>query len=123
MASPIEATENQIPPMESLFIYGSLAPGEPNDRFLKKIPGIWARGYIYGKLINASWKTTGGYPGLRLEDNPGKIEGLLFSSPNFQELWEELDEFEGTELYERVQTQVFLEDQPHPVDAYVYVMK
>jgi gamma-glutamylcyclotransferase (GGCT)/AIG2-like uncharacterized protein YtfP len=109
--------------MESLFVYGSLAPGEPNDRFLKKIPGTWTRGHIYGCLINASWKTTGGYPGLRLEEPSEKIEGLLFSSPNLAELWEELDEFEGTEYYARVKTEVLLEGQLQPVDAYVYVMK
>ncbi|MDX5340036.1 MAG: gamma-glutamylcyclotransferase [Cyclobacteriaceae bacterium] len=109
--------------IERLFVYGSLAPGEPNERFLKRISGTWQEGNIFGTLINSEWKSAGGYPGLKLDNPLNLVVGKVFSSSQLGDLWAELDEFEGTEHYARVLVPIFIKGEPLPVEGFVYVAK
>lgn len=101
-----------------LFVYGTLAPGRPNEHVLADVPGEWEPAAVIGTLLQEGWGAAAGYPGIVLDEHGGEVEGFLFSSESLAEHWARLDEFEG-EGYERVLTTVKLEDGT-AVDAYIY---
>ena len=101
-----------------LFVYGTLAPGRPNEHVLADVPGQWQPATVTGTLLQEGWGAAVGYPGIVLDERGGKVQGLLFSSERLAEHWARLDEFEG-EGYERVPTTVELENGM-TVDAYIY---
>ncbi len=107
--------------IQRLFVYGSLAPGRPNEHLLKEIGGSWEPSSVQGTLYPEGWGATLGYPALVLDERGSDVEGFLFSSDKLEEHWAKLDEFEG-EGYERVLTTVKLKGKS-TVDAYVYVLK
>lgn len=107
--------------VQKLFVYGTLAPGRPNEHVLKKIGGSWEKGSIKGKLYQAGWGAAMGYPGLKLDQQGEIIEGFVFSSDHLTKHWCELDDFEG-EGYKRVLTTITLKDKVTTVTAYVYVL-
>jgi gamma-glutamylcyclotransferase (GGCT)/AIG2-like uncharacterized protein YtfP len=87
----------------SLFVYGTLAPGKPNEHILGNKFGTWVEASVRGSLYQEGWGAALGYPGLVLDDNAEKVVGLVFSSDELPDLWSMLDEFEG-EGYQRVLT-------------------
>lgn len=101
-----------------LFVYGTLAPGRPNEHVLADIPGTWEPATVRGTLHAEGWGAAAGYPGIVLDDAGDEVQGLLFSSGNLAEHWARLDEFEG-EGYERVLVVVSRMDGT-VVDAYIY---
>lgn len=101
-----------------LFVYGTLAPGRPNEHVLADVPGEWEPATVTGTLFQEGWGEAAGYPGIVLDEHGGEVEGFLFSSESLAEHWDRLDEFEG-EGYERVLTTVKLKDGS-AVDAYIY---
>ncbi|MEO1209102.1 MAG: gamma-glutamylcyclotransferase family protein [Cyanobacteria bacterium J06638_20] len=101
-----------------LFVYGTLAPGRPNEYVLTDIPGDWEPATVTGTLLQKGWGAAVGYPGIVLDTHGEEIKGFLFSSEHLAEHWTRLDEFEG-DGYERVLTTVKLEDKT-TVDAYIY---
>lgn len=101
-----------------LFVYGTLAPGRPNEHVLADIPGNWKPASVVGTLVQKGWGAAIGYPGIVLDEQGSTIRGLLFSSERLAEHWARLDEFEG-DGYERVPTTVRLEDGT-TLDAYIY---
>ena len=101
-----------------LFVYGTLAPGRPNEHILADVPGEWEPATVTGTLLQEGWGAAVGYPGIVMDKGGGEIHGFLFSSENLAEHWARLDEFEG-EGYERVLTTVKLKDGT-VVDAYIY---
>lgn len=101
-----------------LFVYGTLAPGRPNEHVLADVPGEWVPATVTGTLLPEGWGAAAGYPGIVLAEHGGEVRGLLFSSESLGEHWARLDEFEG-EGYERVLTTVKLEDGT-AIDAYIY---
>ena len=101
-----------------LFVYGTLAPGRPNEHVLAGIPGRWEPATVTGALLQEGWGAAVGYPGSVLDERGDEIEGLVFSSENLAEHWARIDAFEG-EGYERVLTTAKLEDGT-AVDAYIY---
>jgi gamma-glutamylcyclotransferase (GGCT)/AIG2-like uncharacterized protein YtfP len=103
---------------QQLFVYGTLAPGRPNEHILADVPGEWESATVIGTLHPEGWGAVAGYPGIVLDEQGGEVEGLLFTSENLPEHWARLDEFEG-EGYERVLTRVKLRNGT-TVDAYVY---
>ncbi|NEQ43421.1 MAG: gamma-glutamylcyclotransferase [Leptolyngbya sp. SIOISBB] len=107
--------------MERLFVYGTLQPGGPNEHVLNAIGGEWEPAVIKGKLIAAGWGAGMGYPGLVIDDSGSEIQGYVFASPNLNDHWSDLDEFEGKE-YERIVASVQLSDGEHG-PAYVYVLQ
>jgi gamma-glutamylcyclotransferase (GGCT)/AIG2-like uncharacterized protein YtfP len=101
-----------------LFVYGTLAPGRPNEHVLADVPGEWEPASVTGTLLQEGWGAAVGYPGIILDEHGGEIEGFLFSSERLIEHWSRLDGFEG-EGYERVLTTVSLKNGT-AVDAYIY---
>ncbi|HYG64287.1 MAG TPA: gamma-glutamylcyclotransferase family protein [Thermoanaerobaculia bacterium] len=101
-----------------LFVYGTLAPGRPNEHVLADVPGRWEPAAVNGTLLQEGWGAAEGYPGIILDEHGGEVKGLLFSSERLAEHWARLDDFEG-EGYERVLTAVKLEDGT-AVGAYIY---
>lgn len=101
-----------------LFVYGTLAPGKPNEHILADLPGTWQPATVVGKLFPEGWGAAMGYPGIVLDDGGDEVAGLLFSSENLPAHWARIDAFEG-EGYERVLTSAKLDDG-RTVDAYIY---
>jgi gamma-glutamylcyclotransferase (GGCT)/AIG2-like uncharacterized protein YtfP len=104
-----------------LFVYGTLAPGQPNDHVLKSLPGAWESGVVKGRLVQHGWAAEMGFPALVLCEDGLEIEGLLFSSDALPEYWAQLDDFEGPG-YERVLARVRRRDGGI-VTAYVFVLQ
>jgi gamma-glutamylcyclotransferase (GGCT)/AIG2-like uncharacterized protein YtfP len=107
--------------MDRIFIYGTLAPGKPNEHVMADIPGEWEPATVRGRLHEEGWGAALGYPGIILGPEEGEVQGLLFSSPELGEHLERLDEFEG-EGYERVLTKATTHDG-RVFDAYIYCLK
>ncbi|MEL6246612.1 MAG: gamma-glutamylcyclotransferase family protein [Cyanobacteria bacterium J06648_16] len=103
-----------------LFVYGTLAPGRPNEHVLAHVVGEWKPATVTGTLLQAGWGAAMGYPGIVLNQDGSKIEGFLFSSKHLAEHWARLDKFEG-EGYERVLTTVQLKDGT-TTNAYIYTI-
>lgn len=106
---------------EHLFVYGTLAPGRPNEHVLEAVGGSWSSAAIHGTLRHEGWGAELGYPGIDLNEHGGEIEGFLFSSENLSDHWGKLDKFEG-DGYIRVLTKVRCTDGKI-VDAYIYALR
>ena len=104
--------------MHRLFVYGTLAPGRPNEHVLADVPGSWEPATVTGSLLQEGWGAAFGYPGITLDKHGSEVKGFLFSSEQLAKHWARLDEFEG-EGYERILTTVKLEDGT-AVEAYIY---
>lgn len=107
--------------MQRLFVYGTLAPGRPNEHVLANIGGSWRSASVKGNLRQEGWGAELGYPVIVLDETGDEVKGFLFTSKNLADHWQTLDEFEG-DGYERKLTSVTLDDGS-TVDAYVYAMK
>ena len=104
-----------------LFVYGTLAPGRPNEHVLAPLRGSWQPATVKGRLNPEGWGADMGYPGLVLDPDGDDVHGLVFSSDRLAGFWTELDAFEGEE-YERVLTWARLRDGT-ATEAYVYVIR
>lgn len=104
--------------MDRLFVYGTLAPGKPNEHVLAKLAGTWEPATIRGTLHPKGWGAALGYPVVILDDAGETVEGQLFSSTELAEFWGELDEFEGA-AYKREITTVKLADNSEST-AFIY---
>ena len=102
-----------------LFVYGTLAPGRPNEHVLAEIPGMWEAATVRGKLLQEGWGASAGYPGIVLDETGDEVQGFLFSSAALAEHLPRLDAFEGSG-YARVETSVQLVEGL--VDAFIYVL-
>ncbi len=107
--------------IERLFVYGTLAPGRPNEHVMDEIGGSWEAATATGTLRQEGWGAEMGYPGIDLDAHGDEIPGFLFSSEKLSDHWAKLDEFEGR-AYERVLTKVKLTDN-RTVDAYIYALR
>jgi gamma-glutamylcyclotransferase (GGCT)/AIG2-like uncharacterized protein YtfP len=107
--------------IERLFVYGTLAPGRPNEHVLGKVEGSWEPATTRGILRQEGWGAKMGYPGIVLDENGDEVQGFLFSSEKLSDQWKMLDEFEG-EAYERVITVAKLSDN-RTVESYIYALK
>ena len=107
--------------MESLFIYGTLRKGYPNENILTNIGGKFTDSSVFGRYINVGWGVEIGCPALSLDPQGEEIRGQIFSSSHLTKHWEFLDEFEGSD-YHRVETSVKLENG-QMCTAFVYVAK
>lgn len=54
--------------LQRLFVYGTLAPGRPNEHVLSAVPGTWQRGTVRGRLMQAGWGAEQGYPGVVIDE-------------------------------------------------------
>jgi gamma-glutamylcyclotransferase (GGCT)/AIG2-like uncharacterized protein YtfP len=107
--------------IERLFVYGTLAPGRPNEHVLGEIEGSWEAATVTGTLRPEGWGAEMGYPGLDLDEHGAEIPGFLFSSEKLSDYWAQIDEFEG-KAYERVLTVVKLTNSK-TVGAYIYALR
>lgn len=107
--------------MEHLFIYGSLQPGGPNEHVLADVDGEWVPATLKGRLIEAGWGASMGFPGLVIDENGSEVHGHLLSSTQLTEIWPKLDAFEGEE-YERITATVTLGNGER-VEAAVYALR
>ena len=100
-----------------LFVYGTLAPGRPNEHLLASVPGIWEPASVRGILIAEGWGAAVGYPGIVLDKRGDEVDGFVFTSDALAEHWKRLDDFEG-DGYRRVPTTAQLADG-RSVEAFV----
>ena len=107
--------------LERLFVYGTLAPGRPNEHVLDGVSGTWAKGSVRGRLLQEGWGADRGYPGIVVDRAAGLVEGFVLTSDALTNEWERLDEFEGPQ-YERVVAEVELE-AGQVVPAFIYQLK
>lgn len=105
---------------QHLFVYGTLGPNKPNAHILEVIGGTWRKGSVKGLLKEAGWGAELGFSGLMLNSDGQTVDGYIFSSEQLDTLWNNLDEFEGSE-YQRVLTEVTLENG-QTQQAYVYAL-
>lgn len=103
-----------------LFVYGTLAPGQPNEHIVSGLNGTWLPGSVRGDLKQIGWGANMGYPGLVLNHQGAQIHGLVLSTDKLADFWGELDAFEGEE-YQRVITPVVMESG-ETIEAYVYAL-
>lgn len=106
--------------VQSLFVYGTLAPGEVNAHILEPLQGSWQPAAVRGTLHPEGWGASYGFPAMRLDNNAETVHGLLFTSPALDDHWSALDEFEG-DAYKRVATTATLADGS-AVQTQVYVL-
>ncbi|GJM13164.1 MAG: gamma-glutamylcyclotransferase [Pseudohongiella sp.] len=104
--------------IDSLFVYGTLAPGEPNAEVLAGIHGSWRPACVRGTLRDAGWAAEFGYPGIELTDTENEVKGMLLTSVELQQHWDRLVEFEGS-AYRRVEVTARCENG-ELVQAYIY---
>ena len=103
-----------------LFVYGSLAPGRPNEHVLSAVGGEWEEAVVKGTLHDEGWGASMGFPGIVLDEQGSDISGYLFSSENLSGHWAALDAFEGA-AYRRVVAKARRKDGSW-VEVYVYAL-
>ena len=103
-----------------LFVYGTLAPGQPNEHILAPLGGTWQPATVKGHLKLEGWGATMGFPGLVLDPGGQAVKGLVFTSEKLERFWAVLDEFEGDQ-YARVPVEAALPDGGS-IEAYIYVL-
>ncbi len=106
---------------ECLFVYGTLMPNCPNGHVLEEVVGKFVPATVQGKLIDAGWSASMGYPGIKLDEGTDTIHGFLFYSNNLINHWDSLDEFEGAE-FDRIPVIVERYDE-FEVDTFIYALK
>ncbi|WP_310528093.1 gamma-glutamylcyclotransferase [Nocardioides sp.] len=104
--------------IQRLFVYGTLAPGQPNEHVLADIDGEWEPASVRGVLVKEGWAFEHGYPAIALDPAAPEVNGMLFVSAHLDEHWARLDEFEGIG-YRRVTT--LAASKAGLVEAQVYV--
>ena len=107
--------------VNALFIYGTLAPGRPNEHILAPLKGTWTPATLAARLIKTGRAVEMGYPALVLDPEGPGVEGFVFQSDDLPDHWARLDAFEGSE-YQRVLCKPVIGDG-QVVEAYIYASK
>lgn len=107
--------------IQRLFVYGTLAPGQPNEHVLKDIKGAWEPASVRGRLCPVGWGADYGYPAIVLDDTADEVAGLIFNSSDLEGHWQMLDDFEG-DGYRRVLTTA-RKDNGSLVEVYIYELE
>jgi gamma-glutamylcyclotransferase (GGCT)/AIG2-like uncharacterized protein YtfP len=107
--------------LHRLFVYGTLAPGRPNEHVLSGVRGTWQQGSVRGHLVQDGWGAEQGFPGIVVDESANLVAGYLLTSEALDREWDRLDQFEGSQ-YQRVLAKVQL-DGGQVVEAYVYQLK
>ncbi|WP_420127375.1 gamma-glutamylcyclotransferase family protein [Longimicrobium sp.] len=91
---------------QTLAVYGTLAPGEPNHHVVAPLGGEWTDGVVEGDLFPVGWGATLGYPAFRPVTGGAAVAAKVLTSAALPAAWPELDRFEGAE-YRRILVPVF----------------
>ncbi len=105
--------------MPRLATYGTLRPGHPNHHYVGGIVGVWIAGTVRGHLMEGGWGSALGYPAIVLDTSGPRVEVDVLDSPELDDQWERLDEFEGS-AYLRVRTDVMT--ARGTIQAWIYVL-
>ncbi len=90
----------------TLAVYGTLAPGRPNNHVLAPLGGEWTDGLIEGDLIPLGWGAALGYPGFRPRAGGEAVAVKVLTAPSLATAWPDLDSFEGPG-YRRILVPIF----------------
>ncbi len=115
-------TKTSIPETRNnrLFVYGTLAPGQPNAHELADLHGTWQPATVRGVLHAEGWGAALGYPALEPDERAGEVQGQVFTSADLPQHWARLDAFEGSG-YVRALVSAVLRDGIR-VEAFVYAL-
>ncbi|HEX5872101.1 MAG TPA: gamma-glutamylcyclotransferase [Longimicrobium sp.] len=91
---------------ETLAVYGTLAPGQPNHHVVAPLGGEWTDGVIEGELLQVGWGATLGYPAFRPVSGGAAVAVKVLTASALASAWPELDDFEG-DGYRRILVPVF----------------
>ena len=100
-------------------MYGTLSPGRPNHHQLRGLSGRWIEGTVRGQLLQEGWGAELGCPGLLLDPDGPTVGVQLFDSPDLEDHWTRLDQFEGS-AYRRTVTAVSTAEGD--LLAFIYVL-
>ncbi|MDJ0768581.1 MAG: gamma-glutamylcyclotransferase [Ilumatobacter sp.] len=111
---------NALESIRRLAVYGTLAPGRPNEHVLADLLGRWIEGTVRGELRDAGWGAELGFPGIVLDAaDGGVVEVVVLESEALPAHWDLLDAFEGPG-YRRTVTTV--RTPAGELDAAIYVL-
>ena len=99
-------------PEERLIVYGSLAPGGPNNFMLARLEGTWIKCAIRGRMGKYR-----GFKVFKFDPHGDEHQAWLFSSPLLPRKFPVLDDYEGNE-YRRILIPAVINDQE--IHAYIY---
>ena len=106
--------------LQHLFVYGTLAPNQPNAHILAPIPGSWQLATIRGTLLPNGWGAALGFPAVIPNPAGEIVTGLVFSSEDLDAHWPRIDAFEG-DGYQRIKVPVELANGDI-LTAFVYAL-
>jgi gamma-glutamylcyclotransferase (GGCT)/AIG2-like uncharacterized protein YtfP len=91
---------------QTLAVYGTLAPGQPNHHIVAPLGGVWTDGVVEGDLYPVGWGAALGYPAFRPRAGGPAVAVHVLTAPALAAAWPELDRFEGPG-YRRILVPVF----------------
>jgi len=115
--SDVSAPPSSFSAANRLATYGTLAPGRVNYGQLQDLNGRWLQGTVTGRLVQAGWGATLGFPGLILDPAGEEVAVHLFESADLPDHWDRLDAFEG-DAYRRILVPVRTRDGI--LDSFLY---
>jgi gamma-glutamylcyclotransferase (GGCT)/AIG2-like uncharacterized protein YtfP len=92
--------------VQTLAVYGTLAPGQPNHHVVAPLGGAWTDGVVEGDLYPVGWGAALGYPAFRPRAGGPAVAVHVLTAPKLAAAWPELDRFEGPG-YRRILVPVF----------------
>ena len=72
---------------QRLFVYGTLAPGQPNEHVLAPLAGAWQPATVKGRLMPQGWGVALGFPALVPAADGEAIRGFVFESRSANRRW------------------------------------
>ena len=107
--------------MNSLFVYGTLAPGEPNAHIMDSMVGHWHKASVRGKRFINGFGIHKNAPGFSPDPKGPIVNGLIFTSTDLPNHWSRIDAFEGPD-YQRVEIEATL-DSGEIITTFIYRIK
>lgn len=102
---------------QRLAVYGTLAPGQPNEHVLADLAGHWIEGTVRGHLSEEGWGADLGYPGIHLDPDGPEVTVQVLDSILLADHWDRLDQFEGPGYRRSVVT---VRTETGPLAAQIY---
>ena len=62
---------------QRLFVYGTLAPGRPNEHVLASVDGEWESATVRGTLVEEGWGAGLGFPAITLAEDASDVSGFM----------------------------------------------